>query len=245
MTTSKKWLRSFRSPVDQPQSQELISQLIKSQKIVNEDPVFSESKPLKRPRPRSLPYPLERSDFISDKENILQLSLPPIRYEMKSSFLPAREEKKPKEEKKSRKKWYTRTHLWYNEKNGKVGITDYGLKQSFYPLPKSEVFIYRRFGDNFPKSVRQGDYIGSVIYRVSDKSSKFHIFRNYHLYAPVSGILTNINPKLIKGNRPVIESSDEWIVRIVSDPSSDIPTDMDLLLDSTMYSLYLKRVAST
>lgn len=245
MSTSKKRLRRFRTPVDLPT--EITSSSIKLQLSVKENPVVSFRRSLEQSRMLSLSVPTVKSVLDEDKEteNKLQLSLPNISYGRGSRILSSREKQKLTEEKRFRKKWYKLTHLWYNEKNGKVGISAQGLKQSFSPPPDSEIFIYRKYMPKVPTSVKQGDYIGSVIYRVADPSSKFHIYRNYHLYAPVSGILTDINSKLIKGNRPIIESPDDWIVRIVPDPSSDHSTDMDLLLDLTMYSLYLKRVAST
>ena len=127
--------------------------------------------------------------------------------------------------------WYTKTHQWYNDENGEVGITPYAAEQlgeiSFVDVDALE-------GAELSQVAMDGDEPSSDPIDATVESSK----AVGDVYSPVSGKVTEVNGDLMDEPEKINESAlSAWLYKI---DASNWDAEKGNLLDEAAYKSFLE-----
>ncbi|MFX1259665.1 MAG: glycine cleavage system protein H [Promethearchaeota archaeon] len=126
--------------------------------------------------------------------------------------------------------WFTKTHQWYNDANGEVGITSYAAEQlgeiSFVDLEGLE-------GASLEQVKMDGDDPSSDPIDCTVESSK----AVGDIYSPVSGNVTAINSDLMDEPEKINENAmSAWLFKI---EASNFDAEKANLLDEAAYKAFI------
>lgn len=126
--------------------------------------------------------------------------------------------------------WYTKTHQWYNDENGEVGITAYAAEQlgeiSFVDVDALE-------GAELSQVAMDGDEPSSDPIDATVESSK----AVGDVYSPVSGKVTEVNGDLMDEPEKINESAlSAWLYKI---DASNWDAEKGNLLDEAAYKSFI------
>jgi glycine cleavage system H protein len=126
--------------------------------------------------------------------------------------------------------WYTKTHQWYNDENGEVGLTPYAAEQlgeiSFVDVDALE-------GAELSQVAMDGDEPSSDPIDATVESSK----AVGDVYSPVSGTVSAVNGDLMDEPEKINESAlTAWLYKI---DASNWDAEKGNLLDEAAYNSFV------
>ena len=127
--------------------------------------------------------------------------------------------------------WYTKTHQWYNDENGEVGLTPYAAEQlgeiSFVDVDALE-------GAELSQVTMDGDEPTSDPIDATVESSK----AVGDVYCPVSGTVKEVNSDLMDEPEKINEDAlTAWLFKITA---SNWDAEKGNLLDEASYKSYIE-----
>ncbi len=125
--------------------------------------------------------------------------------------------------------WYTKTHQWYNDENGEVGLTPFAAEQlgeiSFVDVDALE-------GAELTQLIMDGDEPTSDPIDATVESSK----AVGDVYSPVSGTVKEVNGDLMDEPEKINEDGfSAWLFKI---DASNWDAEKGNLLDETAYKMF-------
>ena len=125
--------------------------------------------------------------------------------------------------------WYTKTHQWYNDENGEVGLTPFAAEQlgeiSFVDVDALE-------GAELTQLTMDGDEPTSDPIDATVESSK----AVGDIYSPVSGTVKEVNGDLMDEPEKINEAAfSAWLYKI---DASNWDAEKGNLLDETAYNAF-------
>ncbi|MFX0077180.1 MAG: glycine cleavage system protein H [Candidatus Hermodarchaeota archaeon] len=127
--------------------------------------------------------------------------------------------------------WYTKTHQWYNDENGEVGITPYAAEQlgeiSFVDVDALE-------GAELSQVTMDGDEPSSDPIDATVESSK----AVGDVYSPVSGTVSAVNSDLMDEPEKINENAlTAWLYKI---DASNWEAEKGNLMDEGSYKSFVE-----
>jgi glycine cleavage system H protein len=127
--------------------------------------------------------------------------------------------------------WYTKTHQWYNDADGSVGITPFAAEQlgeiSFVDVEGLE-------GATVEQVVMDGDEPTSDPLDCTVESSK----AVGDVYSPVSGSVTAVNSDLMDEPEKINEDAlSAWLFKV---EASNLDAEKGNLLDEAAYNSFIE-----
>ena len=127
--------------------------------------------------------------------------------------------------------WYTKTHQWYNDANGEVGLTPYAAEQlgeiSFVDVDALE-------GAELSQVAMDGDEPSSDPIDATVESSK----AVGDVYSPVSGTVSAVNSDLMDEPEKINEDAlSAWLYKI---DASNWDAEKGNLLDEASYKSFIE-----
>jgi glycine cleavage system H protein len=127
--------------------------------------------------------------------------------------------------------WYTKTHQWFNDENGMVGLTPYAAEQlgeiSFVDVEALE-------GATIAQVKMDGDEPSSDPLDCTVESSK----AVGDVYSPVSGEVTEVNSDLMDEPEKINDdASSAWLFKV---KPSNWNAEKGNLLDESSYKAYIE-----